>query len=181
MGGNQFGSDKRLHTPLVLTSGAYNYIINFFAILTDSYRLCGDHKTAIEIWKMNTLPVYKQELGDHPWTASIVHYIADSYKALATGNTEHGYAEHAEMHFRQSLELREKLLGFHQDTARSHVFLSDVLAIRGEFPSALEQLEKALEIQKDLLGPQHKITTGTLNKITDVLARLSCKDKTKTT
>ena len=157
------------------------FIINFFAILTDSYRLCGDHEKAIEIWEMNTLPVYKHELGDHPWTATILYFIADSYKALAAGNTEHGYVDRAEMYFRESLELRKRLLGFHQDTARSHVFLSDVLAIRGEFSSALEQLEKALEIQKDLLGPQHKITTGTLKKITDVFARLSCKDETMKT
>ncbi|KAL9986672.1 hypothetical protein ACROYT_G000846 [Oculina patagonica] len=157
-----------LRVPLYVAAG--------YCDLGNSYRLCGDHKTAIEIWKMNTLPVYKEELGDHPWTASIVHYIADSYKALATGSSEQGYADQAEMYFREALELRKRLLGFHQDTARSHVFLGDVLVIRGEFQSALEQLERALEIQKDLLGPQHKITTDTLNKITDVVARLSYKD-----
>lgn len=128
---------------------------------------------------MNTLPVYKAELGDHPWTASILHYIADSYKALATGTSEQGYADQAEMYFREALELRQRVLGFHQDTARSHVFLSDVLVIRGEFSTALEQLEKALEIQKDILGPQHTKTTDTLNKITDVLARMNCKNEKK--
>ncbi|KAJ7326135.1 hypothetical protein OS493_027986 [Desmophyllum pertusum] len=112
-----------------------------------------------------------------PWTASILHYIGDSYKALAIGNSEHGYAEQAEMYFREALELRRRLLGVHQDTARSHVFLSDVSVIRGEFKSALEELEKALEIQKDVLGPQHKITSDTLDKITDVLAKLDTKKR----
>ena len=130
---------------------------------------------------MNTLPVYMEELGDHPWTASILNFIADSYKVLATERSEHGYAEQAEMYFRQALELRRRLLGFHQDTARSHVSLSNVLVILGNFQSALNELEKALEIQKDVLGPQHKNTTDTLNKITDLVAKMGCKDKTKET
>ncbi|XP_078372057.1 uncharacterized protein LOC144655634 isoform X2 [Oculina patagonica] len=159
---------KDLGVPLYVAAG--------YCDLGNVYQLCGDQQTAIELWKMNTLPVYKKELGDHPWTASIVHYIADSYKTLATENLEDGYAEQAEMYFREALELRQRLLGFHQDTARSHVSLSDVLVIRGEYPSALEQLERALEIQTDLLGPQHKITTDTQNKITEVLERLSCKE-----
>ena len=117
------------------------------------------------------------ELGDHPWTATILHLIADSYKALAIESSEQGCAEQAEMYSRQALELRARLLGFHQDTARSCVFLSDVLVIQGNFQSALEELIKALKIQQELLGPQHKSTTDTLNKMTDLLAKITCKDK----
>ena len=130
---------------------------------------------------MNTLPVYMEKLGDHPWTASILHYIADSYKSLAMESSQHEHAELAGMYFRQALELRVRLLGFHQDTARSHVFLSDVLVILGNFQSALDELNKALRIQQELLGPQHKNTTDTLNKMTDLLAKMTCKDKTKDT
>ena len=122
-----------------------------------------------------------EELGDHPWTATILHLIADSYKALATESSEHGYAEQAEMHCRQALELRGRLLGFHQDTARSHVFLSDVLVILGNFQSALVELNKALEIQQELLGPRHKNTTDTSNKIKNLTSKMGCKDKTKET
>ena len=85
------------------------------------------------------------------------------------------------MYSREALELRGRLLGFHQDTARSHVFLSDVLVIQGNFQSALNELKKALKIQQELLGPQHKNTTDTLNKMTDLLAKMACKDKTKET
>lgn len=108
-----------------------------------------------------------------------MHYIADSYKSLATESSEHEYAELAEMHFRQALDLRARLLGFHQDTARSHVFLSDALVILGNFESALDELNKALKIQQELVGPQHKNTTETLNKVTDLLVKMECKDKTK--
>ena len=164
---------------LPLSHRSFQTII--FTIFSDSYRLCGDHQTAIEIWKTNTLPVYLEELSDHPWTASILHYIADSYKALAIESSEYEYAEQAEMYFRQALELRSRLLGFHQDTARSHVFLSDILVIQRNFQSALDELDKALEIQQELLGPQHKDTTDTLSKKSNLRAKMACKDKKKET
>ena len=72
-------------------------------------------------------------------------------------------------------------MGFHQDTARSHVYLSDVLVVLGNFQSALDELIKALEIQQELLGPQHKTTTDTWNKMTDLQAKMECKDKKKET
>ena len=85
------------------------------------------------------------------------------------------------MYCRQALELRGRLLGFHQDTARSHVFLSDILVILGNIQSALDELNKGLKIQQELLGPQHRDTTDTLNKIKDLTMKMGCKDKTKET
>ena len=140
-----------------------------FHTLLDSYRLCGDHQKAIEIWKENTLPVYKEQLGDHPWTASILSYIADSYKALAAGSSERGIIDQAEMYYREAQGLRERLLGHHQDTARSCVQLSDVLVLQGQFDEALKELNKAFEIQKDILGPDHKITKNTVSKMSVVM------------
>ena len=107
-----------------------------------------------------------------------MHLIADSYKALATERSQTGYADQAEIYCRQALELRRRLLGFRQDTARSHVFLSDVLVIQGNIQAALDELNKALESQQELLGPQQRKTTGTLNKITDSAVKMGCKDKT---
>ena len=137
--------------------------------LLDSYRLCGDHQKAIDIWKENTLPVYNDQLGDHPWTASILSHIAVSYKALAAGNPERDYISQAEKYFREAQGLRERLLGHHQDTARSCVQLSDVLVLQGQFDKALGELNKALVIQNDLLGPDHKITKNTVSKMSDVM------------
>ena len=134
-------------------------------ILPDSYRLFGDHQKAINIWKENTLPVYKEKLGDHPWTASILFYIADSYKALAAGSSERGYIDQAEMYSREA----HGLLGHHQDTARSCVQLSDVLVLQGQFDEAWEELDKAFVIQNDILGPDHKITKNTVSKKSDVM------------
>ena len=144
-------------------------VIYCLHILPDSYRLFGDHQKAIDIWKENTLPVYKEQLGDHPWTASILSYIADSYKALAAGSSERGIIDQAEMYYREAQGLRERLLGHHQDTARSCVQLSDVLVLQGQFDEAWEELDKAFEIQKDILGPDHKITKDTVRKMSDVM------------
>ena len=148
-----------------------NYVkpVSCLHTLLVSYQLCDDHQKAIDIWKENTLPVYKEQLGDHPWTASILSYIADSYKALAAGSSERGIIDQAEMYYREAQGLRERLLGHHQDTARSCVQLSDVLVLQGQFDEAWEELDKAFEIQKDILGPDHKITKDSERKMSDVM------------
>ena len=140
-------------------------VIYCLHILPDSYRLFGDHQKAIDIWKENTLPVYKEQLGDHPWTASILSYIADSYKTLAAGSSERGIIEKAEMYFREAQGPRKRLLGHHLDTARSCFQLRDVLVLQGKFNEALEELNKAFVIQKDILGPDHELTEDTVSKM----------------
>ena len=140
----------------------------FFLVL-DTHRRSGDHKQAIRIWQTETLPVYKDVLGDHPWTTSILRYIAGSYRCLAESESvDSGMADVAEMYSREALELRIKLLGEHQDTARSHVDLSDVLIIKKDFKSALEQLQKAIKIQEEVLGEEHKTTKETKKKFTEI-------------
>ena len=140
----------------------------FFLVL-DAHRASGDHEQAINIWKTETLPVYKDVLGDHPWTASILRCIASSYRCLAESESvDSGMADVAEMYSREALELRIKLLGEHQDTARSHVDLSDVLIIKKDFKSALEQLQKAIKIQEEVLGEEHKTTKETKKKLTEI-------------
>ena len=137
-------------------------VLSFFSL--DTYRECGDHPKAIDIWKEKTLPVYEDQLGEHPWTASILQYMADSYKALAIATSEPENVKLAIECSREALGLRIKLLGVHEDTARSHVDLSDLLVIKKAFKEALTELEKALEIQKDVLGEQHESTMDTLAK-----------------
>ena len=140
----------------------------FFLVL-DAHRASGDHEQAINIWKTETLPVYKDELGDHPWTASILQYIAGSYSCLAQSeSTDSGTADEAERYSREALELRIKLLGEHQDTAQSHVDLSDIFYMKKKFKSAMEQLEKAIKIQEEVLGEEHKTTKETQTKLTKI-------------
>ena len=118
----------------------------------------------MDIWKKNTLPVYKEQLGYHPWTASILSHIADSYEAL--GSSERGYNDQAEMYFREAQRLRKRLLGHHLDTARSCV--QRCLSPSRTFDEALEELDKAFVIYYyDILG--HRITKNTVSKMSDVM------------
>ncbi|XP_068705615.1 uncharacterized protein [Montipora foliosa] len=147
---------KKLDDPLYLAAG--------YCDLGNAYCTLGDHQKAIDIWEKETLPIYRDQLGEHPWTATILHFIALSCKALAKRNVD-GAVEN----IRNSLELRKKLLGFHPDTARSHVLLSDVLVeVQNDCKSALKELEQALEIQKEVLGENHSSTTDTKMRIANV-------------
>ena len=133
-------------------------------LVLDAHRVSGDHEQAINIWKTETLPVYKDVLGDHPWTASILRYIASSYRCLANS-----MADLAEMYSREALELRFKLLGEHHDTARSYVDLSDILIFKQDYKSAIKQLEDAFEIKKKVLREEHKTAKKTLEKLREMV------------
>ena len=138
----------------------------YFFLLLDAHRASGDHEQAINNWKTETLPVYKDELGDHPWTASILRYIGSSYRCLAQSESaDSGMADQAELYIREALELRIRLLGEHQDTARSHVDLSDIFIVKKDFRSAMEQLKEAIEIQEKVLGEEHETTKNTLTEL----------------
>ena len=86
------------------------------------------------------------------------------------------YADQAEMYTKEALELRQRLLGVHQDTARSHVHLGRVYFLQEKLQFALTELEKALEIQEDVVGVQQD-TIDTLNFMTEVLTRLGRKEE----
>ena len=146
----------------------------------DSYRHCRNHKTALEIWQTKTLPGYLEQLGDHPWTASILQHIASTYLELAREDPTQ-YAELAETYTTQALELRQRLLGVHQDTARSHIRLGDVFVIQGKLHLALKEFKVALEIQKDVLGHVHQDTVNTMEKITYILKRLGFENEAENT
>ena len=132
----------------------------FLFFFSDFYRYCDDHLQAIETWENETLPVYIRELGEHPWTASLLHWIAFSYKILANGKSG-DYADKAKRKLMEALQIQTKLLGNHLDTARSYVRLGEVLKIQGEFKLALEELEKGLKIREDVLGPDHEKAIST--------------------
>ncbi|XP_044165372.1 uncharacterized protein LOC114962788 isoform X2 [Acropora millepora] len=146
---------KKLGVPVYLAAGHCD--------LGNAHYTLGDHQKAIDVWEEETLPIYQTQLGKHPWTASILHFIARSYKALAKPKVD-GAVKNS----RDALKLRKELLEFHQDTARSHILLSDVLAeLQYDFESALKELEKALKIQKEVLGENHSSTKDTQAKIED--------------
>ncbi|XP_067056927.1 uncharacterized protein [Acropora muricata] len=143
---------KKLRDPLYLAAGQCD--------LGNAYCILGDHQKAIDIWEKETFPIYQNQLGEHPWTATILHFIAVSYTAQAQRNVDVAVKKS-----RDALKMRKKLLGFHQETARSHVLLSDALELQNDFKSALEELEEALKIKKEVLGENHNSTKDTQAKM----------------
>ena len=64
----------------------------------------GKFKAAVNIWQNICLVRYRELLGTHPFTASLLHYIGDGYKEL-------GRRQQAVVFKRESLTMRHFLLG----------------------------------------------------------------------
>ncbi|XP_020908212.1 nephrocystin-3, partial [Exaiptasia diaphana] len=126
-------------------------------------RLIGEHSQAITILKEECYPIYKDNLGDHPWVATVLNYISDSYKVL-------GKLEDAKENTKKSLDIRKRTLGDHQDTARSYVHLAELLRLQGQdyLSGALENYQKALSIQEKVLGVD-KETAASCKAIAEIL------------
>ena len=81
---------------------------------------------AIETRRLSVLPDYESILGDHPFVATTLSWIANSYHAL-------GDYDNAIKFTQRALEIRERLLGDHQETARSFYDLGVALSAKEEY------------------------------------------------
>ena len=86
----------------------------------------GKHEAAIETRRLFVLPDYESILGDHPFVATTLSWIANSYHAL----DDYDNAIDAS---RRALEIRQKLLGDHQETARSLYDLGVALSSKKKY------------------------------------------------
>ena len=84
------------------------------------------HEAAIETRRLFVLPDYESILGDHPFVATTLSWIANSYHAL-------GDYDNAIDATRRALAIRERLLGDHQETARSLYDLGVALYSKKEY------------------------------------------------
>lgn len=64
----------------------------------------GKYKAAVNIWTNLCLVRYRELLGTHPFTASLLHYIGDAYQKL-------GDPKRAVAFKKESLAMRKFLLG----------------------------------------------------------------------
>ncbi|KAJ7384471.1 hypothetical protein OS493_021100 [Desmophyllum pertusum] len=97
----------------------------------------GEYQAAVNIWRNICLVRYRELLGTHPFTASLLHYIGDAYQKL--GDPQRAVAFKIE-----SLDMRKFLLGDdHLDTARAYYGLGCALGALGSTEDALENLNRA--------------------------------------
>ena len=115
---------------------------NFISFLV-ALSLGSHHEQAVEIRENDVLPTYRERLGDHPFTATILNNLSNNYRDL-------GKIEATEQYVEEALKIRLKLLGVHRDTAKSLFDLGMVLKEKGEFQEAKTYLEKCKEMQEEV-------------------------------
>ena len=104
----------------------------------------GEHREAIVVRELQTLPIYREQLGNHPFTATILNNLSNNYYALGEYDIAKRYSEEA-------LTMRLDLLKDHRDTAKSLFDLGMVHKEREEFRQARDCFEKSMEMQKKVL------------------------------
>jgi len=108
---------------------------------------------AIQTRTQLVLPVYESILGDHPFVATTLSWIAFSYQAL-------GDYENAIKCTQRALGIRQQLLGDHKETARSFYDLGVAHSAKQDYASALTHLEDAVKLQIKVLDtPEELIIT----------------------
>lgn len=100
--------------------------ILFYSHLIASQMLQRKHMAAIETRINFVLPDYESILGDHPFVATTLSWIGSSYQALRD------YDNAIEFN-KRALEIRERLLGHHQETARSLFDLGTSFTAKEEY------------------------------------------------
>ena len=118
-------------------SGVWLFVLFFIVALS----LEEDHRQAIKIREEKTLPIYKEKLGEHPFTATIYNNISNNFFALKKFDQAKPYSEHA-------LKIRRKLLNDHMDTAKSLFDLGMVHKEQGDFQHAIMYLEESKNMQE---------------------------------
>ena len=102
--------------------------------------LVGDHQQAVTIRQEQTLPIYREKLGYHPFTATILNNLSNNFHAL-------GEFDNAKLYSKDALKIRLDLLKDHMDTAKSLFDLGMVLKERKEFREAKAYLERTETMQ----------------------------------
>ena len=118
-------------------SGVWLFVLFFIVALS----LEEDHRQAIKIREEKTLPIYKEKLGEHPFTATIYNNISNNFCALGEFDQAKPYSEHA-------LKIRRKLLNDHMDTAKSLFDLGMVHKEQEDFEHAIMYLEESKNMQE---------------------------------
>lgn len=90
--------------PFFLAININYWLVLFLSFATVAMFISGKYRAAVNIWKNLCLVRYRELLGTHPFTASLLHYIGDAYQKL-------GDPRRAVAFKKESLDMRKFLLG----------------------------------------------------------------------
>ena len=110
-----------------------------FALVALSFE--NDHRRAVNFRKEHVLEIYRERLGDHPFTATILNSMSNNHRDL-------GEFEAAEEYAREALRIRQELLADHRDTVKSLFDLGIALKANGKFKEAKDFLEQCKTMQE---------------------------------
>ena len=104
-----------------------------------------DHQEAVNIRENQVMPIYRERLGDHPFTATILNNLSNNYRDLEEFDAAEDYAE-------QALVIRRELLADHRDTTKSLFDLGMALKANKKFREAKDFLEKCKAMQEKVVN-----------------------------
>ena len=81
-----------------------SYCCFFLSFVTVAMFTSGKYRAAVNIWQNLCLVRYRELLGTHPFTASLLHYIGDAYQNLGNHRLAVDFKK-------ESLDMRKLLLG----------------------------------------------------------------------
>ena len=91
------------------------------------------------------MPIYRERLGDHPFTATIFNNMSNNHRDL-------GEFEAAEEYAKQALDIRRKLLADHRDTAKSLFDLGVARKANGKLRDAKDLLGQCKTMQEKVVN-----------------------------
>ena len=91
------------------------------------------------------MPIYRERLVDHPFTATIFNNLSNNHRDL-------GEFVAAEEYVKQALDIRRELLADHRDTIKSLFDLAMALKANGKFSEAKEFLEQCKTMQEKVVN-----------------------------
>ena len=106
-------------------------------------------REAVKFRTHETLPIYREKLGDHPFTATILNNLSKNYRALQE-------FEDAKKCSEEALKIRRVFLREHTETALSLFEVAMVLKETKELQAAKTNLEQCLAMQEKVLDEKHK-------------------------
>ncbi|XP_044172474.1 uncharacterized protein LOC114951943 [Acropora millepora] len=103
------------------------------------------HREAVNIRKNQVMPIYRDRLGDHPFTATILNNLSNNHRDLGEFGAAEQYAE-------QALRIRRELLEDHRDTTKSLFDLGVALKANKKFKEAKDLLEQCKTMQEKVVN-----------------------------
>ena len=93
------------------------------------------------------MPIYRERLGKHPFTATILNNMSNNHRDL-------GEFKAAEQYAKQALDIRCELLTDHRDTIKSLFDLGMALKANRKFKEARNFLEQCKTMQEKVVNDE---------------------------